>query len=106
MGFLSPLFLAGLVALGLPLWLHLLRQFRRTPQPFSSLMFFERRIQSSSKHRRLRYLRLLALRLVLLVFLALLFANPFINRASTAVRSRTLTVIVVDRSFSMRYQSR
>ena len=56
MGFLSPWFLAGLVAVGLPLWLHLLRQFKRTPQPFSSLMFFERRVQSSVRHRRLRYL--------------------------------------------------
>ena len=41
MGFLAPWFLAGIVAVGLPLWLHLLRQYRSTPQPFSSLMFFE-----------------------------------------------------------------
>ena len=46
MGFLSPWFLAGIAAISLPLWLHLLRQYKRTPQPFSSLMFFERRVQS------------------------------------------------------------
>ncbi len=106
MGLFSPWFLAGLAALGLPLWLHLLRQFKRTPQPFSSLMFFERRIQSSSKHRRLRYLRLLAMRMALLALLALLFANPFINRASNAVAPRKLIVVVIDRSFSMRFQDR
>ena len=80
MGFLAPWFLAGIVAVGLPVWLHLLRQYRRTPQPFSSLMFFERRVQSSVKHRRLRYLLLLALRFALLMLLALAFANPFVNR--------------------------
>jgi Aerotolerance regulator N-terminal len=102
MGFLSPWFLAGLAAVGLPLWLHLLRQFRRTPQPFSSLMFFERRVQSSVRHRRLRYLMLLALRLALLVLLALAFANPFVLRSSASQNRRKLTLIAVDRSFSMR----
>ena len=42
MGFLTPLFLGGLVAVGLPVWLHLLRKHRTTPTLFSSLMFFER----------------------------------------------------------------
>jgi hypothetical protein len=102
MGFLSPWFLAGLAAIGLPLWLHLLRQFKRTPQPFSSLMFFERRVQSSVRHRRLRYLMLLALRLALLILLALAFANPFIMRGTASQTRRKLTIIAIDRSFSMR----
>ena len=101
MGFLSPWFLAGLVAVGLPLWLHLLRQFKRTPQPFSSLMFFERRVQSSVRHRRLRYLMLLALRLALLALLALAFANPYFMRNTASLSRRKLTLIAVDRSFSM-----
>ncbi len=88
--------------MGLPLYVHLLRQYKSNPQPFSSLMFFERRVQSSVKHRRLRYLALLALRLALIVLLALAFANPFAYRTSAAVERRTLTVIAVDRSFSMR----
>ncbi len=106
MGFLSPWFLAGLAAIALPLWLHLLRQYKRTPQAFSSLMFFERRVQSSVRHRRLRYLALLAMRLALLILLALAFANPFINRTTGATGRRKLTVIVMDRSFSMRATNR
>ena len=102
MGFLSPLFLSGLVLLGLPLWLHLLRQYRRNPQPFSSVMFFERRLQSSTKHRRLRYIALLLMRLALLALLLLTFANPFVNRTSTTAGKRKLTVLAIDRSFSMR----
>ena len=106
MGFLSPWFLAGLAAVALPLYVHLLRQYKRTPQPFSSLMFFERRVQSSVKHKRLRYLALLAMRLALLVLVALAFANPFVTRKSATMQRRKLTVIAVDRSFSMRQGNR
>ena len=103
MGFLAPWFLAGLAAIGLPLWIHLLRQYRSTPHPFSSLMFFERRTQSSLKHRRLRYLLLLSLRVALLLLLALAFANPFVTRSSANSSSHKMLVIAVDNSFSMRY---
>ena len=36
---------------------HLLQQHKSNPLPFSSLMFFEKRTQSSVKHRRLKYHR-------------------------------------------------
>src|SRR6202521_5048496 len=106
MGFLAPWFLAGLVAIGLPFWIHLLRQYRSTPHPFSSLMFFERRTQSSIKHRRLRYLLLLSLRTLLLLLLAMAFANPFINRTAANMSSEKLLLLVIDNSFSMRAGSR
>ena len=102
MGFLTPWFLAGAVAVGLPVWLHLLRKHRTTPLPFSSLMFFERRLQSSIKHRRLRYLLLFALRTALLVLLILAFAQPYVHRRISAVRrAGEITVAVVDNSLSM-----
>ena len=106
MGFLSPWFLVGAIAVGLPLWLHLLRQHRRTPLSFSSVMFFERREQTSVQHRRLRYLLLLAIRIALLLLIVLAFAAPFINRKAAAATAKKLTVIAVDRSFSMRYGDR
>jgi hypothetical protein len=103
MGFLAPWFLAGAAVVGLPFWIHLLRQYRSTPHPFSSLMFFERRTQSSIKHRRLRYLLLLSLRVALLILLALAFANPFVSRTTANGGSRKMLIIAVDNSFSMRY---
>ena len=103
MGFLAPWFLAGAVAIGLPFWIHLLRQYRSTPHPFSSLMFFERRTQSSIKHRRLRYLLLLSLRVALLLLIALAFANPFVSRSGGTTGGPKMLVIAVDNSFSMRY---
>ena len=102
MGFLAPLFLGGLVAVGLPVYLHLLRRHAATPRPFSSLLFFERRTQSSIRHRRLRYLALLSLRLALLVLLVLAFANPFVNRAAaTSAADLTPSALPVFRLLSV-----
>ena len=100
MGFLSPWFLAGLAALGLPVYIHLLRRHVTTPRPFSSLMFFERGTQSSTRHRRLRYLVLFALRAAMLLLLVLAFANPFIHRTSAKASGKIL-LLVIDNSFSM-----
>jgi hypothetical protein len=102
MGFLAPWFLAGMAAVGLPVWLHLLRKHRSTPQPFSSLMFFERHTQSSIKHRRLRYLVLFTLRTLIVVLLALAFAHPYTTRhILPASRTDEVTVLAIDNSLSM-----
>jgi hypothetical protein len=100
MGFLAPWFLAGLVALGLPVYVHLLRKQTTVPRPVSSLMFFEQGTQSSVRHRRLRYLLLFALRTLLVLLLALAFAQPFI-RHRTVLASDKLLLVVVDDSYSM-----
>ena len=101
MGFFSPLFLAGLLGVGLPIWLHLLRRHKTEPKPFASLMFFEKRTQSSVKHRRLLYRLLMLFRLLMMLLLALLFAEPYF-RQSVAPTGNRLLVAVVDHTFSMR----
>ncbi len=106
MGFLAPWFLAGLVGVGLPLYLHLLKRLKSTPRRWASLMFFEARTQSSTHHRRLDHLLLLALRLAWLVLLIVAFANLFINRSAAAFSSNRLVLLVVDNSFSMRAGTR
>ena len=65
-------------------------------------MFFEHREQSSVQHRRLDYILLFLLRLMMLVLLALLFASPYINRLTPKGAGKKLVVVAVDRSFSMR----
>ena len=65
-------------------------------------MLFEKREQSSVKHRRLEHLLLFALRALMIILLALLFANPFIPRLIPASNAKKITVIAVDHSFSMR----
>ena len=106
MGLFAPWFLVGALTVGVPLYLHLLRRHTSTPQTFSSLMFVEPRTQSSIHHRRLRYLLLLALRLLVLLFLVLAFANPYINRSTESASGEKLLVVAVDNSFSMRAGTR
>ncbi|MDP9052420.1 MAG: BatA and WFA domain-containing protein [Acidobacteriota bacterium] len=100
MGFLAPWFLGGLLAVGLPVFVHLLRKQTTVPRPVSSLMFFEQGKQSSVKHKRLRYLLLFALRVALVLLLALAFARPFF-RHKTVAASDKLLLVAVDDSFSM-----
>jgi len=107
MGFLTPWFLAGGLAVGLPVWLHLLRKHKTTPLPFGSLMFFEKRTQSSIKHRRLRYLLLFAARAALLALLVLAFAHPYVKRQTLpGMNSNQVEILAIDNSLSMRAGSR
>jgi hypothetical protein len=106
MGLFAPWFLAALAGLALPLYLHLLKKQTTTPKPVSSVMFYESRTQSSTRHRRLRYYLLLSLRLLVLFLLILAFANPFINRNTATLASQRLVLLVVDNSFSMRAGAR
>jgi hypothetical protein len=102
MGFFSPWFLGGLLAVGLPVWLHLLKRHKTDPKPFPSLMFFEHREQSSVMHRRLDYLLLFALRMLMLILLALLFAEPFFRVKTAKALGEKIVVVAVDNSASMR----
>ena len=106
MGLFAPWFLTGLAGVALPLYLHLLKRHKRPPKPVPSLMLYESRVVSSTKHKRLDHILLLSLRLLLLTLLILAFANPFINRNAAALASNRLVLLVVDNSFSMRAGTR
>src|ERR1700739_2973985 len=105
MGFLAPWFLTGLAALGVPVFVHLLRKHVTTPRPVSSLMFFERGTQSSTRHKRLRHFLLFALRSALVFLVVLAFASPFVRRPAAGTNGH-LQMIVLDNSFSMRAGTR
>jgi Aerotolerance regulator N-terminal/von Willebrand factor type A domain len=105
MGFLAPWFLGGLALLAVPVFVHLLRRHVTLPRPVSSLMFFERGIQSSTRHHRLKHLLLFALRSALVLLIVLAFASPFVRRI-TANANERLLLIVLDNSFSMRAGAR
>jgi hypothetical protein len=100
--------LLGALAVGLPLWLHLLQRENPVRLPFASLMFFEKRTQSTLLQRQFRYWILLAARLALLLLLALAFAKPVWERPPTTVLSGipSLHLIVLDTSLSMRFGGR
>ncbi|GAC1424479.1 MAG: hypothetical protein NVSMB62_21390 [Acidobacteriaceae bacterium] len=100
MGFFAPWFLAGLIAVGLPVYVHLLRRQTTVPRRVSSLMFFEQGMQSSVRHRRLRHYLLFALRALLVLLLALTFAQPFL-RHKRVLASDKLLIVAIDNSYSM-----
>jgi len=105
-GLLAPFFLLGALAVALPLYLHLLRHTTSQPQPFSSLMLFEKQPPRATRRRRLRHLVLLALRLAVLLLLALAFAEPYAKELLAGAGSQKLLLLVVDDSFSMRAGTR
>jgi hypothetical protein len=100
LGFLSPLFLLGLVAIAIPIALHLFRHEAGPVQPFSAVRFLQRAPEHRARRRRLRDVLLLALRVAALALLALSFARPYLVTAG-ATAETPVTVIAVDRSFSL-----
>ena len=105
MNLLAPLFLAGLVAIALPLWLHRLRTRQTQRALFSSTMLLERHPQEQLLRRRWRYRTLLALRVLLLAALCLAFARPVWRTAGRQAHAG-LQLIVLDTSLSMEANGR
>ena len=103
MGFFAPLFLLGVLAVALPIWLHRLQTQSSERQPFSSAMLLETTEERVHLQKKLKYLVLLALRIALLLMIALAFAKPFLNRppALLTAGAAGTHLILVDTSVSM-----
>jgi hypothetical protein len=109
MSLLAPAFLLGLLAVGLPWWLHRLSSDNPNKQKFSSLMFLEPGEPRRVLAKKVQYLLLLALRIGVLVLLALAFTEPAIWRAPDPAGDADgarLHLIVLDGSASMGYGNR
>lgn len=102
MTFASPLFLLGLLAVAIPIAVHLFH-FRRYKKVYFSNVEFLEAIQSETRRQsRLRQLLILAARILAIVFLVLAFAQPVIpNKQSTLQQGSNDVSIYVDNSFSM-----
>jgi hypothetical protein len=108
--FLAPLFLAGIAAAAVPIYLHLVQRERKDAVEFPSLMFLQRIPYRSVRRQRIRHWALLALRCLALLLLATAFARPFFRRdagvgAGGPGATREL-VVLLDRSYSMGYGDR
>jgi len=98
MSFLYPAFLAGAVAIAIPIVLHFLRRDIAPEVPFSAVRLLRRSPVERSRRRRLRDLLLLAARVAALILLALAFARPYLAGAAA---SSSLRIVAIDRSLSM-----
>lgn len=109
MGFLTPLFLAGLAALAVPVLVHLTHRPRSATVPFPSLMFLQRIPYKSSRRRTLRHFLLFALRCAAMALLVFAFARPFFGtqgQAAASLGQARTRIILLDRSGSMTYGDR
>ena len=101
MSFLFPAFLAGALAIAIPILLHFVRRQSAPPLAFSDLRFLRRAQSAAVRRRWLRDWLLLALRVAALLLLAAAFARPFYD--ATGLAGRPVTIVALDRSFSMAF---
>ena len=103
--FLTPLFLAGFLAVAVPIIIHLVRRYRGRVVEFPSLMFLRRLRMQAVRRRTIRDWPLLLMRVGALILIAAAFARPVLQLegeeggiVQDALRE---VVIVIDRSWSM-----
>ena len=110
MSFLAPLFLAGLAALAVPIFVHLINRERKEITEFPSLMFIQRIPYRSVRRQKIRNWLLFAMRCLALILLIAAFARPFLARrfaqAAGALDTAREVVVLLDRSYSMGYGDR
>lgn len=108
MALLGPLFLLGLLGIGLPIWLHRLETQVTEREPFATTMFLEPAKKRIHVQKKLKYMLLMALRILFFVFLVLAFTRPVLFSPPQALITEDTThhVLVLDTSFSMQADGR
>lgn len=102
MRFVNPLFLIALVAVAIPIIVHLFH-FRRYKKVYFSNVALLREMQEETKRQsNLRRLLILAARILTVLFLVLAFAQPYIpNKQAQRTSNAAYVSLFLDNSFSM-----
>ena len=102
MQFLNPWLLLGLVAVLIPIIVHLFNFRRYKKLFFSNVKFLKELQQRTRKQSKLLHRLILLARIMTIVFIALSFAQPFFARKSdVSLHKQKIVSIYVDNSFSM-----
>lgn len=104
MNFLNPLFLLGLLAVAVPVVIHLINIHRPRTVRFSTLAFFRELQKSTLRRIRIKRYLLMALRAAAVLLLALALARPFLPptlSSSASSGEARIRVLLVDNSPSM-----
>lgn len=106
--FLAPLFLAGLVAVGVPILVHLTHKERKEPVAFPSLMFLRQVPFREASRQRIRHWPLFLLRIAAFIMFAAAFARPLLERGAgpAGAGAPRDVAILLDRSLSMAHGDR
>jgi hypothetical protein len=100
LSFLSPWYLLGILAIAVPIALHLFRRRTDVVVEFPAVRLLTSTPVEQQRRKRLRELILLALRVTALALLAAAFARPYLAGRMVAA-STPVTVVAIDRSFSL-----
>ncbi len=108
MHFINPYFLFGLLAIAIPIIIHLFN-FRRFKKVYFSNVKFLREVEiSTKKQNKVRSWILLCSRILAIICLVLLFAQPYFSNSETKFVEKGLNAVLVcvDNSFSMQNQGK
>jgi len=106
MEFVNPFFLWALLALCVPIIIHLFNFRRFKTVYFTNVKFLKEVKEETASRSKLKHWLVLLSRLLALAFLVLAFAQPFLPKQDADVVTGKKTVsIFVDNSFSMNAQS-
>lgn len=102
MNFTYPAFLFALVAIAIPIIIHLFNFRKFKTVYFSNVRFLKEIKQETQSRSRLRQLLILACRILAIIFLVLAFAQPFLPVQNKKILPGQKAVsIFIDNSFSM-----
>ncbi len=102
MKFLFPSFLFALLAIAIPVIIHLFSFKRHKTVYFSNVDFLKDIKKESKKQSRLKQLLILAARILTIIFLVFAFAQPYIpTNQDKRKQPNQLVAVYVDNSFSM-----
>lgn len=102
MNFLFPTFLIGLLAIAIPIIIHLFNFRRYKKVYFTNIQFLKELKQESDSRSKLKEWLILLTRILAISCLVIAFAQPFIpNQTKTQQETTTAISVYVDNSFSM-----
>src|SRR5690554_2902156 len=107
MQFLNPLFLFGILAISIPIIIHLFNFRRYKKLEFSSIKYLKQVLLETKKQKKVRDLLLLLSRILSILFLVLLFSYPYIKKQDSNLlsKAKNSVVVFIDNSFSMQNNS-
>jgi hypothetical protein len=106
MGFLAPLMLAGILAVVVPIAIHLIGRRRARVVKFAALDFLMATKRKTAKRLRLRERLLLLVRALVCLAIAIALAKPFTScerKGPMVTRGPQAAVLVIDDSFASGY---
>ncbi|QMU30360.1 BatA domain-containing protein [Adhaeribacter radiodurans] len=106
MSFLFPTFLYGLLAVSIPIVIHLIELRRAKHVFFTNLKFIKEVKSITASHRRLKQWLILLARICFIISLVLLFSQPYLSNGNKIGLSTNRAKVFIDNSFSMQNEAK